>query len=46
MDSKWFSILDPKYYSQDLRILESLYIFKLRLQINDYQSAVQLNITT
>ena len=30
----YFSILDSTFYSQDLRILESLYIFKHRPQIN------------
>ena len=38
-----FSILDSTFYSQDLRILKSLNILKLRPQINEYQSAVQLN---
>ena len=39
-----FTILGTAKNSQDLRLLESLYIFKLKPSLNDYPSAIPLNI--
>ena len=39
-----FKILTSNSNSNDLRILESLYIFKLKPKLNDHKSAVPLNI--
>ena len=41
-----FDILDKAYANFDLRILESLHIFKLRPRLNGKNSAVPLNIVS
>ena len=39
-----FEILDSTRNGESLRLLESIYIYKMKPNLNDYNSSIQLNV--